>query len=136
MKITIETTVRAPLPRVWECFNNAEHVVHWNNASSDWHTPRAENDFRQGGAFNYRMEARDGSFGFDFKGIYDEVRPMQWVAYTMEDGRKVEIAFRVEPGEVRIVETFEAETENTPEKQREGWQSILNNFKRYVEENK
>jgi uncharacterized protein YndB with AHSA1/START domain len=132
-KVTIEVDVNAPMEKVWQYFNDPNHVVMWNNASEDWHTPKAENNVVTGGTFNYRMEARDGSSGFDFNGVYDEVVPNQLIRYTMEGGRKVEVVFSEKEGGVHIVETFDSETENPIEKQREGWQSILNNFKKYVE---
>jgi uncharacterized protein YndB with AHSA1/START domain len=132
-KITVETTVHAPLEKVWEFWTNPEHIKAWNNASNDWHTPRAENDLREGGRFVARMEARDGSAGFDFGGIYDEVAKEDFIAYTIDDGRKVEVSFEQDGPRTRVTETFEAEDENPVEMQKEGWQSILNNFKRYAE---
>ena len=105
----------------------------WGHASDDWHTPYAENDLRVGGKFVSRMEAKDGSFGFDFGGVYDEVKLHVVIAYTMEDGRKVKVEFHDKGDETEIVETFDAETENPPEIQQQGWQAILDNFKKYVE---
>lgn len=133
--LTINTTINAPVEKVWEMFNNPEHVVKWNSPSPDWHTPKAENDLREGGSFVYRMEAKDGSFGFDFGGIYDEVKQHQRIAYTLGDGRKVDADFKEESEVTHIVENFEAETQNTLEMQQAGWQSILDNFKSYVESN-
>ncbi len=132
-KITIETHVRAPIEKVWHDFTDPESVKAWNAASSDWHTPKAENDLREGGSFMYRMEAKDGSTGFDFRGTYTEVIPQERIAYTMEDGRTVIAIFTPEEDGVHIVETFDPETENSPEMQRQGWQSILDNFKAYAE---
>lgn len=131
--ITIETTVNAPIEKVWKVWNAPEHITKWATATDEWHTPRAENDLRVGGKFLSRMEAKDGSAGFDFTGTYDEVKPHQTIAYTMSDGRKVRVTFTSTGKSVKIVETFEAETENPLELQRQGWQTILNNFKAYVE---
>lgn len=125
--------MQAPLTTVWESFTNPEAIKAWNNASPDWHTPHAENDLRVGGTFTSRMEAKDGSEGFDFSGTYTEVMPEQRIAYAMSDGRRVEIDFIAEGDAVRVIETFDPESENTHELQRAGWQSILDNFKRYAE---
>lgn len=132
-EITVETTVNAPIERAWAAFNDPEHVKRWNHASDDWHSPSATNDLRQGGRFSYRMEAKDGSEGFDFEGVYDEVVENERVCFTMGDGRKVRVAFVDEGDKVRVVETFEAEGENPEEMQREGWQAILDNYKRHAE---
>lgn len=131
--ITIETTVNAPIEKVWKVWNAPEHITKWATASDEWHTPYAENDLRAGGKFLSRMEAKDGSAGFDFTGKYDEVQTNKLISYTMDDGRKVKITFTSAGKSVKIVETFEAETENPLEMQRQGWQTILNNFKAYVE---
>ncbi|MBK6635141.1 MAG: SRPBCC family protein [Chitinophagaceae bacterium] len=133
--ITVETIVQAPVEKVWECWTKPEHITGWNNASDDWHTPRAENDLRVGGKFLSRMEARDGSMGFDFSGVYDEVKPNERIAYTLDDDRKVKIVFTGNDNETTVTETFEAEKENSVELQRGGWQSILDNFKKYTESN-
>ena len=135
INITVATTVNAPVAKVWEFWTNPKHITNWNNASDDWHTPRAENDLRVGGKFLSRMEAKDGSMGFDFNGVYDEVKTNELIAYTMEDGRKVKINLEDLGNETNITETFEAENENPVELQRGGWQSILDNFKKYTEEN-
>jgi uncharacterized protein YndB with AHSA1/START domain len=135
ISITVETKVEASLDKVWECWTEPVHIVNWNNASDDWFTPHAENDLRTGGSFVSRMEARDGSTGFDFGGKYDEVIPKSLIAYTMEDGRKVRITFKEEDGGVKIVETFDAEHTFPPEYQKAGWQSIMDNFRKYVETN-
>lgn len=132
-KITIEVTVHAPIARVWECFTDPKHITKWNSASSDWHTPSATNDLRAGGNFNFRMEARDGSMGFDFAGTYTDVTLHKHIAYSFGD-RTAEIDFTEQDGAVLVRETFDPETENPIEMQREGWQSILNNFARYTEE--
>ena len=136
INITVATTVNAPVAKVWEFWTNPKHITNWNNASDDWHTPRAENDLRVGGKFLSRMEAKDGSMGFDFNGVYDEMKTNELIVYTMEDGRKVKINFEDLGNETNITETFEAENENPVELQRGGWQSILDNFKKYTEENK
>lgn len=135
-RISVETVINAPIYSVWEMWTSPEHIMKWNNASDDWHTPHAENDLRKGGKFLSRMESKDRSAGFDFRGVYDEVKINQLIEYTMEDGRKVRILFTDLGDETKIQETFEAEDEHSIEMQREGWQSIMNNFKRYVEKNR
>jgi uncharacterized protein YndB with AHSA1/START domain len=132
-KVTIEATVNAPAGKVWALFKGPEHIVKWNNASSDWHTTKSTNDLRVGGAFSSRMEAKDGSEGFDFEGTYDEVVPQALIAYTMTDGRKVRVTFEEKGGQTHITETLDTEAEHTPEQQRDGWQAILNSFKEYAE---
>ncbi len=132
-KITVGTTVKAPVEKVWETYTSPKHIVKWNSASDDWHTTKAENDLRTGGKFLSRMEARDGSAGFDFEGVYDEVKRNELIAYTMADGRKAEIIFTAENNETGMKVVFDAETENPVEMQREGWQAILDNFKLYTE---
>ncbi len=131
--ITVECKVKAPIEKVWEFWTEPEHITKWNNASDDWHTPYAENDLRPGGKFVSRMEARDGSMGFDFGGTYDEVRVNERIGYTLGDERRVTVSFNNRNNEIKIVEIFEAEEENSIELQRMGWQAILNNFKKYVE---
>jgi len=133
--ITVQTIVNAPVEKVWSYFTQPEHVKNWNNASDDWHTPRAENDLQVGGNFVYRMEAKDGSFGFDFGGTYDAVNENEYLEYTIGDGRKVKISFIPQGTSTKVVENFEAETTNSVELQRTGWQSILDNFKKYTEAN-
>jgi uncharacterized protein YndB with AHSA1/START domain len=132
-KIAVEILVKAPLEVVWRLWTTPEDIIHWNNASDDWHTPSAKNDLRAGGEFCFRMEAKDGSFGFDFRGVYDSVKAQESIAYTIGDGRKVEITFIGNGTETKIVETFETESQNPIEMQRNGWQAILNNFKKYTE---
>lgn len=131
--ITIEITVNAPVEKAWEFYTNPEHVMKWNHASDDWHSPRAENDLRVGGTFNYRMEAKDGSFGFDFGGTYTAVTPFEYIAYTMGDGRTVAVSFTSNGSETKVTTVFDPESENPIEMQRDGWQAILNNFKKCVE---
>ena len=133
MKITVETLVTAAVDDVWEAWNNPADIQQWNTAQEDWHTPRSTVDLREGGKFMSRMEARDGSVGFDFEGTYTRVVPKREIAYRMNDDREVEVQF-IERGDgVLVNETFDPETENTPELQRQGWQAILDNFARYVE---
>lgn len=132
-RITVETTVDRPLAEVWECWTKPEHVTHWNAASEDWHTPTGTNDLRVGGEFHYQMEAKDKSAGFDFFGTYTEVAPHERIAATIGDGRTFEVVFTPTEGGVHIAETFELEGMNSEEMQRNGWQAILNNFKKYVE---
>jgi len=132
-RITVETIVSAEPERVWACWTLPEHIVRWNQASADWQTTRAENDLRVGGKFLSRMEAKDGSAGFDFWGVYDAVEPPCRLDYTIGDGRTVQITFQPTDGGTYIVETFEAESENSVELQRQGWQAILDSFKKYVE---
>ena len=134
--ITIENSINAPVKKVWDYWTKPEHITKWNNASDDWHTPRAENDVRIGGKFLSRMEARDGSMGFDFGGVYDSVKPNEYIEYTMGDGRKVKIVFASKGNITHIIETFDAENTNPIEMQRGGWQAILDNFRQYAESNK
>jgi len=131
--ITVKTTVQAPLAKVWDYWTKPEHITQWNNASDDWHTPRAENDLRTGGRFTARMEAKDGSMGFDFGGVYDEVKNHELIAYTIGDGRKVRVQFRQAGNATDVEESFEAEDTHSIEMQQGGWQSILDNFKKYTE---
>ena len=118
---------------MWEYWSKPEHITKWNSASDDWHTPRAENDLRVGGKFTARMEAKDGSFGFDFGGIYDAVRENEYIEYTLGDGRKVKVHFKDQGDSTKVTESFDAESTNSVELQRGGWQAILDNFKKYVE---
>jgi uncharacterized protein YndB with AHSA1/START domain len=134
-EITVSVIVNAPLQKVWQFWTLPEHIKQWNFASDDWHTPKAENDLRVGGKFLSRMEAKDGSFGFDFLGVYDEIKENKLITYTMVDGRKAKIIFINEGNATKVIETFEAENENSIELQQGGWQAILNNFKKYSEGN-
>ena len=133
--LTVQATVNAPIEKAWKYWTSPEHITKWNNASDDWHTPRAENDLRTGGKFLSRMEAKDGSFGFDMEGVYTAVKPNEHIAYAMCDGRKVTIDFISNGNETKIIETFEPESENSLELQQTGWQAILANFKKYTEAN-
>lgn len=132
--ITVETTVKAPVEKAWKLWTTPTHITKWNTASKEWHTPRAENDLRVGGKFLSRMEAKDGSFGFDFEGVYDEVKSNELIAYTMSDGRKVKVTFTANGAETKVVEAFEPESTNSLEMQKSGWQAILDSFKKYTEE--
>src|SRR5687767_4780421 len=107
--ITVQTTVNAPVSKVWEYWTSPEHLKKWNTASDDWHTTKAENDLRKGGSFSARMEAKDGSFGFDFAGVYDDVITNEYIEYTMGDGRKVKVYFNEVDGQTTITEEFDAE---------------------------
>jgi len=133
MKITVETLVQADLNRVWSAWNNPEDIKQWNAASEDWHTTQSRVDLREGGAFSARMEAKDGAEGFDFEGTYTRIVPRSLIEYRMSDGRHVQVEFSERTaGEVVVRETFDAETDNSPEVQRAGWQAILDNFARHV----
>jgi uncharacterized protein YndB with AHSA1/START domain len=132
-KITVSATINAPVEKVWKLWTTPEDIMQWNNASEDWHTPKAENDLRVGGTFTSRMEAKDGSFGFDFGGVYDVVDTHKRIAYTLGDDRKVEVAFTAQGNTTQVDETFEAESTHSLEMQQGGWQAILNNFKKYAE---
>jgi len=133
INITVEATVNVPVEKVWKFWTSPEHIIKWNSPSEDWHTPKAENDLRVGGAFTSRMEAKDGSFGFDFGGIYDQVKTNELIAYTLGDGRTVKIQFSANGDSTTVTESFDAESENPVEMQRGGWQAILDNFKTYTE---
>lgn len=130
--ITIETTVNVPVEKTWEYFNDPLHIVHWNAAMYAWHSPQAVNDLKPGGKFSYRMEARDGSMGFDFSGEYLKVVAHKEISFLLDDSRKVDVFFIPHDGQTMIKESFEAEETNDPEMQRAGWQSILSNFSRYA----
>ncbi len=133
VSITVETTVHAPVGEVWKFWTEPQHITGWSFASDEWHAPRAENDLQAGGKFVTRMEAKDGSFGFDFSGVYDEVRIHEYIGYTLDDGRKVAITFTSQGNETKVVEIFEAESENPVEMQQAGWQAFMDNFKKYCE---
>jgi uncharacterized protein YndB with AHSA1/START domain len=131
--ITVQVTVEAELDKVWQFYTKPEHITQWNHASDNWHSPQATNDLRVGGKFSSRMEAKDGSEGFDFEGTYTEVRPNDLIAYVMPDGRKVSIKFTPQADQTLVEVAFDPETENSDELQRGGWQAILDNFKAYTE---
>ncbi len=134
-KITIDATISADKNKVWDYWTKPEHITKWNFASEDWHCPEAENDLQPGGIYRARMEAKDGSFGFDFEAVFDQIIDKKKIAYTMTDGRKVITDFKNRGGQTTVTTTFDAETENPVDMQRDGWQAILNNFKKYVENN-
>ncbi len=131
--ITVQTVVNSPVQKAWDAWTKPEHVTKWNQASSDWHSPRGTNDLREGGKFVYRMESKDGTIGFDFGGTYTKVVPLKQIEYVMDDKRAVSVTFEEQGDSTRIVETFDAESENSPEMQRQGWQAIIDNYKKYTE---
>lgn len=133
MKITVETFVKSDITSVWKAWNTPEDIKKWNAASEDWHTTSSSVDLREGGQFTSRMEAKDGSMGFDFSGSYIKIVENQLIEYILDDGRSVQVAFHEEGDGVKVVETFEAEASNSPDLQRDGWQAILDNFARFVE---
>lgn len=132
-KLKVETSVNGTIEKVWEAWTLPEHITQWNAASPDWHTPHAQNDLRTGGVFSFRMEAKDGSIGFDMGGHYTKVVPHEQISYIMGDGRSVNVHFKTTETGVDILETFEAEDQNPPEMQQAGWQAIMDNFKKYAE---
>lgn len=133
MKITIETKVNGAIEKVWDAWTTPADIVEWNAASEDWCCPRAVNDLRVNGSFNYRMEARDGSFGFDFEGTYTRVEAKRLIEYSLDDGRLVQVEFEVGDGNVILKESFDAENEHSAEQQRQGWTAILERFTKHVE---
>ncbi|MCB1191331.1 MAG: SRPBCC domain-containing protein [Leptospiraceae bacterium] len=135
MKITIQSIIKADIKKVWDYYTVPEHITKWNFASEDWCCPAAENDLRIGGKYKARMEAKDKSFGFDFEATYNEISIGEKFKYTLEDQREVSVSFENLGEQSKIVVTFDAETENSEEMQKNGWQSILDNFKKYVEKN-
>ncbi len=132
-KITIAATIAADKKKVWNFYNLPEHITNWNFASDDWQCPRAENDLTVGGKLKTRMEAKDGSFGFDFEATYDEIIDQKKISYSLTDGRQVTTTFEAADGKTVVTTIFDAETENPVEMQKGGWQAILDNFKKYVE---
>lgn len=133
--ITVQSTINAPIEKVWEYWTKPEHIVNWAFAQDDWEAPSAENDVRVGGKFKTLMRAKDLSSSFDFTGVYTDIREHELIEYDMSDGRHVKVEFRETPEGVEVTETFDPENENTEELQRSGWQAILDNFKNYVESN-
>lgn len=134
--ITVETIVNVPVEKAWKCWTTPEDIVQWNHASDEWHCPKAVNDLRVGGTFSYIMAAKDGSFSFDFNGTYTKVVPNEQIDYVIEGGRTVSIIFAEQGDNTRVVETFESETQNPVELQQQGWQSIVDNFKKHAEAQK
>ncbi len=135
-RITVETEVNIPVEKAWEYWTTPAHVMQWNAASVDWYTPQATNDLKVGGKFNSRMEALDGSMGFDFAGVYTAVEVPKHLAYDLGDARKIDVWFETTASGTKVTEVFDPETQNSAELQRSGWQSILDNFKKYVEAQK
>lgn len=133
--ITVEAVVKAPVDKVWTYWNGPEHITKWAFASDDWHVPSSENDLRTDGKFKTTMAAKDGSFSFDFEGVYTNVQTNKVIEYVMGDGRKVKVVFEAKGNETKVTETFDPESENPIEMQRGGWQAILDNFKKYTEAN-
>lgn len=133
ISITVSATVNAAVNKVWEFWSEPAHITQWTNASDDWHAPYADNDLRKDGKFKTTMAAKDGSMSFDFEGIYSNVVVNELIEYGMADGRKVSVQFKGNGDTTEIIETFDAENTNPVEMQKEGWQAILNNFKKYVE---
>jgi len=134
-KITVEATANAPVEKVWKAWNTPGDIMQWNTPDPSWHSTSSEVDLREGGKFKTRMEAKDGSFGFDFEGMYDKVELHEEITYTMPDGRKATTLFADRNGRTHITTTFDPETQNAPEFQKQGWQAILDNFVTYVESN-
>lgn len=132
MRITVETNVKAPIAAVWQAYTTPEDIMKWNAASDDWHTTSAVVDLREGGHFSSRMEAKDGSFGFDFEGTYTRIVPHQRIEYAFGD-RKAEVEFLPADDAVRVHVTFDAEEAHSVDLQRAGWQAILDNFARHVQ---
>ena len=132
-RITVNTKIKADIDKVWAYWTTPEHITKWNFASDAWCCPKAQNDLKPNGKFSWRMEAKDGSMGFDFDGTYDTIIDKELIKYKMPDGRKVDITFIQNGQEVIVTETFDAEGTNSDEQQREGWQAILENFKKHVE---
>lgn len=133
--ITVEASINASAQKVWEYWTEPKHITRWCNASDDWHAPYAENDVRANGKFKTTMAAKDGSMSFDFEGVYSNIQPHKLIEYKIMDGRKVKITFTSEENKINVVETFDPESVNPIEMQKGGWQAILNNFKKYTEEN-
>lgn len=134
VKITVEVMVNAPIDQVWQAWNAPDDIKQWNAASDDWHTTKSSVDLRVGGAYSSRMEAKDGSMGFDFAGTYTRIIEHELIESKFGD-RTLLVEFFSGEGGVRVRETFDAETVFPPEQQRAGWQAILNNFKRHIEHN-
>lgn len=131
--ITVTSTIEASIEKVWDAWTNPTHITQWCQASDDWHAPYADNDLRMDGTFKTTMAAKDGSFSFDLEGVYTKVELHKYIGYTLTDGRNVEITFKNENGSVNIVESFDPESQNSHELQQQGWQMILNNFKKHLE---
>jgi uncharacterized protein YndB with AHSA1/START domain len=135
MSITVQTTIKAPVEKTWEYYTGPEHIMQWNHATDDWYCPKAENNLVVGGDFSSTMAAKDGSFSFQFGGIYDRIETNKLISYSMADGRHVEVKFDENNGATTVTTIFDPEQENPEEMQRTGWQMILDNFKKYTEGN-
>jgi uncharacterized protein YndB with AHSA1/START domain len=133
--VTVEVIIDAPIDKVWNMFNAPEHIMQWNAASDDWHAPYAKNDLIEGGRLICTMAAKDGSHSFDFSATYNKIIPHESIEYTLDDDRKVSILFIENDEKVTVTESFEVESTHSLELQQNGWQAILNNFKKYVEGN-
>lgn len=134
-KITVTATVNTDIKKVWDYYTKPEHITKWNFADPSWQCPSAVNDMRVGGKYSARMEAKDGSFGFDFEAIYDEIIDGEKFTYTMPNGRQVTVVFQKDGRQTEVIVTFDPEEQNSLEMQKNGWQAILNNFKKYTETN-
>jgi len=132
-EVSVESTIKAPIEKVWDFWTGPEHITQWCNASDDWHAPFAENDPGIGGKFRTTMAAKDGSMSFDFEGVYNNVEKFKFMEYTIADGRRVKVVFTKLGDSIKITETFEIEESHTSDQQKSGWQSILDNFKKYTE---
>ena len=133
--ITVESTIKAPVDKVWKYWNEPEHIKMWAFASDDWHAPHSENDIRTNGKFKTTMAAKDGSFSFDFEGVYTNVQANKLIEYVMADGRNVKVSFASKGNETKVTETFDAEDTHSIDQQRAGWQAILDNFAKHTENN-
>jgi len=134
-KVTVQAMVNAPSTKAWDYYTKPEHITKWNYADPSWHCPSAENDMRVGGTYRARMEAKDGSFGFDFEAVYSELKNGESFTYDMADGRQANVKFVGKGNQTEVVVTFDAETENPIDMQKGGWQAILDSYKRYTETN-
>lgn len=135
VKISVDVVVDAPIGKVWKFWTSPEHITEWNYASDDWFAPKADNNFYIGGQFTYHMEALDGTVSFDFMGHYEDIKAHEYIRYSLGNGRKVNIEFSAIDTKTRITETFDPENTYSIGMQRDGWQAVLENFKKYTEEN-
>lgn len=133
--LTVQNTINRKVNEVWELWTNPEHIKNWNFASPEWHCPKAGHDLRVGGKLNYHMAAKDSSMAFDYTGTFTKIEPNKLLEYKLEDGRKVSISFSGTRDTTEVIETFEIEDESSMDMQRQGWQAILDNFKKYAESN-
>ncbi len=133
-KITVEAFINADKQKVWDYYTSPKHITQWNFADPSWHCPSVTNDMKVGGIYNARMEAKDGSFGFDFQVVYTEINPFESFTYEFGD-RQATVSFKEQNKHTKIIVTFDPETQNPPDMQEKGWQAILNNFKKYTESN-